>query len=380
VEASVEGWCDPRFGGVREVFVRNFAERGEVGAAVCVVVRGEVAVDLVGGWADEAGERPWRPDTLAGVYSVGKALLALLALRLVDDGTLALDQPVADVWPAFAAGGKAGATVAHALSHRAGVPAIRERLTDDDLFDWERMTSALAATEAWWVPGERLAYHTNTYGHLVGELVRRATGQMPGDRLRALAEPLGADVWIGVPEAEQHRCADVVWAPEHPIPVDVPFHLLEGDQLMSALAHLNPPGYSSVGVVNTPAWRSAQLGSTSGHASAAGVARVYAALLEPGRLLSPGLLAHATGPRASGHCPILGNDVTYGLGFQPTNPGRPLGPNPRSFGHFGSGGSLGFADPDAGVAFAYVMNHVVPRWQNPRNRALIDAVYAALAA
>jgi CubicO group peptidase (beta-lactamase class C family) len=380
VGVPVDGWCDGRFSAVREAFLDNFRERGEVGAAVHVIVRGEVVVDLVGGWADEGRTRPWRHDTIAGVYSVGKALLALLALRLVDDGTLALDRPVADVWPEFAAGGKAGATVAHALSHRAGVPAIREVLTDEDLFDWGRMTSALAATEAWWVPGERLAYHTNTFGHLVGELVRRASGRMSGEQLRGIAEPLGADVWIGVPQAEQHRCADVVWAPARPIPVVASFDGLEGDLLMNALAHLNPPGYSSVGLVNTPAWRSAQIGSTSGHASASGIARVYAALLEPGRLLSPELLAHATGPRASGPCPILGEHVTYGLGFQPTSPHRPLGPNARSFGHFGTGGALGFADPDAGVAFGYAMNHVVPRWQSSRNRALVDAVYAGLAA
>jgi CubicO group peptidase (beta-lactamase class C family) len=203
---------------------------------------------------------------------------------------------------------------------------------------------------------------------------------MPGDRLRAVAGPLGADVWFGVPDAEQHRCADVVWAPARPLPAVGTFAGLEGDVLMNALAHLNPPGYSSVGVVNTPAWRSAQIGSTSGHASASGIARIYAALLEPGRLLSPELLARATAPQVVARCPILGEEVAYGFGFQPTTPRRPLGPNPRSFGHFGTGGALGFADPDAGVAFGYAMNHVIPRWQSSRNRALVDAVYASLAA
>jgi CubicO group peptidase (beta-lactamase class C family) len=380
VGTPIDGRCDPRFAPVREAFVANFAERGEVGAAVHVIVAGEPVVDLVGGWADEERTRPWRHDTIVDVYSVGKALLAVLALQLVDDGRLALDQPVADVWPEFATGGKGAATVAHALSHRSAVPAIREVLTDADLFGWERMTAAVAATEAWWVPGERLAYHTNTFGHLVGELVHRASGRMPGDRLRAIAEPLGADVWFGVPPAEQHRCADVVWAPAQPLPTPGTFAGLEGDALMNALAHFNPPGYSSVGVVNTPAWRSAQIGSTSGHASAAGIARIYAALLQPGRLLSPDLLAHATAPRVVAQCPILGEEVVYGLGFQPTTARRPLGPNGRSFGHFGTGGALGFADPDAGVAFGYAMNHVIPRWQSSRNRALVDAVYASLAA
>jgi CubicO group peptidase (beta-lactamase class C family) len=379
VTTPIDGWCAPRFAPVREAFADNFAERGEVGAAIHVIVGGEVVVDLVGGWADDDRSRPWRHDTVVDVYSVGKAFLAVLALRLVDDGRLALDQTVADVWPEFACGGKEGATVAHALSHRAGVPAIRKVLTNEDLFDWGRMTAALAATDAWWVPGERLAYHTNTFGHLVGELVHRASGQTPGEALRAVAEPLGADVWFGMPAAEQRRCADVVWAPVQPIPVFHSFDGLEGDVLLNVLAHFNPPGYSSVGVVNTPGWRALQIGSTSGHASASGIARIYAALLEPGRLVSPALLAEATAPQATGQCPILGEEVTFGLGFQPTTTRRPLGPNGRSYGHFGTGGALGFADPDAGVAFGYAMNHVIPRWQSSRNRALVDAVYASLA-
>lgn len=384
VDLPASGMCAPGFEPVAAAFAANFAERGELGAGVCVVRHGEVVVDLVAGWADEARSRPWTGDTLVDVYSVGKAILGVLVLQLVDDGTLRLDQPIADVWPEFAAGGKASATVAHALTHRAGVPAIRERLTDDDLFDWERMTSAIAATSAWYLPGERLTYHTNVYGHLLGELVHRATGQLPGERLRAIAEPLGADAWFGVPEDEQHRCADVVWEPVGLIATAAgiggfeAFEAFEGDTLMNLLAHLNPPGYSSIGVVNTAAWRSAQIGSTSGHATAEGVARIYAALLEPDRVLSADLLARASRVQATGHCPILGEEVSYGLGFQPTTAHRPLGPNPRSFGHFGTGGALGFADPDAGLAFGYVMNHVVPRWRSTRNQALVDAVYASL--
>ena len=363
---------------MRAAFEANFAERGEVGAAVHVIVAGEVVVDLVGGWSDEQRTRAWRHDTLVDVYSAGKALLAILALRLVEEGAISLEQPVAEVWPEFAAGGKAGATVTHALSHRAGVPAIREKLEDEDLFDWQRMTSALAKTPAWWTPGERLAYHTNTFGHLIGELVHRASGEMPGERLRAVAQPLDAEVWFGVPLAEQRRCAEILWAPAQPLPTSVDFDGLEGEILINALAHLNPPGYSSIGVVNTPAWRSSQIGSTSGHASASGLARIYAALLEADRLLSPELLAHATTPLVSAHCPILGEQATFGLGFQPTTKRRPLGPNERSFGHFGTGGALGFADPDARVAFGYVMNHVIPRWQSSLNRALVDALYESL--
>jgi len=380
MRVPVSGVCDPAFTAVRQAFVDNFDERGEVGAAVCVLRGGVTVVDLVGGWRDEARTEPWTPSTIVGFYSVGKALLGLSLLRLVDDGRVGLDDPIASVWPEFGVAGKEPATIRHALCHRVGVPAIREPLTDDDLLDWERMTSVLAAEEPWWVPGERHTYHTNTYGHLVGELVRRVGGSMPGDALHALAAPLDADVWFGVPTAEQPRCADVLWAPNQPIPTGHDFSELSGDLLLNALAHFNPPGYSSVGLVNTPAWRAAQIGSTSGHGSATGVARIYAALLGPDGILSPSLLREATGAQSTGHCAVLGEEVTFGLGFAPTTPRRPFGPNPRSFGHFGTGGALGFADPDpdAGIAFGYVMNHVIPRWQSSRNRALIDAVYASI--
>jgi CubicO group peptidase (beta-lactamase class C family) len=159
---------------------------------------------------------------------------------------------------------------------------------------------------------------------------------------------------------------------------DIHMDGLTGEDLMVALGYFNPPGYSSVGVVNSPEWRSAQIPSTNGHGTASGVARFYAALLEPHRLVSPSLLAEATSVQSEGYCPVLGEETAFGLGFKPTVAHRPFGPNPRSFGHFGTGGAVGFADPDAGVAFGYVMNHVIPRWQSTCNRALIDAVYHCL--
>ncbi len=371
-DLPISGHCDPAYAPVRDAFARNFAERGEVGAAVCVLRDGEPVVDLVGGWTDEARTTLWTPETIVDFYSVGKALVAISLLRLVDEGRIGLDDRVASVWPEFAVGGKEIATVRHALCHRAGVPAITERLTNEDLWSWTRMTEALAATPAWWEPGTRHSYHTNTYGHLIGEIARRVCGAMPGARLREIAEPLGADVWFGVPVGEQPRCAELLW--EQPGEVPDPF-AFEGDARMTFLSYFNPPGYCSAGVVNTPEWRSAEIPATNGHGSATGVARIYAALLEPGRLLSAELLAEATRPQSEGYCPTLGEEVTFGLGFKPTTPRRPFGPNPRSFGHFGTGGSLGFADPDTGIAFGYVMNHVIPRWQSTRNRSLIDAVY-----
>ena len=375
-DPPVSGDCAPGFESVREAFSGNFVERGEVGAAVTVICHGEVLVDLWGGWSDEARTQPWERDTLVDFYSVGKAIVATLVLAAVDRGDLAFDTPIAELWPEFARHGKERFTVADALSHRAAVPAIRAPLTDDDLFDWDVMTAAIADTEPWWERGTRHAYHTNTFGHLVGEIARRVTGQLPGEAVRPIADGLGADVWFGVPTDEQGRCADVIW--DSPITEPLDADGLEGDTLLNVLASFNPPGYSSVGVVNTARWRGAQVPAAGGHGSARGIARFYAGLLEPEQVLSASLLQTVTQPASSGPCPILGEDVVFGLGFMPTTERRPFGPNPGSFGHFGTGGAVGFADPVSGIAFGYAMNHVRPRWQSSRNRALIDTLYAAL--
>jgi CubicO group peptidase (beta-lactamase class C family) len=377
VSSPVMGTCDPRFRVVEEEFRRNFSERGELGAAVCVLIDGVAVVDLAGGFVDARHSAPWCLDTLVDYYSAGKPVLALLVLQLVDQGLIGLDDPLVDVWPEFAVGGKEAATLRQALCHQAGVPAIVEPLTNEDLWDWSRMASALAATTAWWEPGTRHAYHTNTYGHLIGEVVRRVGGGSCRERLAALATPLGADVFIGVPPAERRRCAEVVFeSPGFASGADL--GALTGDARMEMLSYVNPPGYSSLGVVNTPEWRSAEVPSTNGHGTARGLARLYATLLEPGRVLSEELLAESTRIQSEGYCPILHEEVAFGLGFKPTAPRRPFGPNARSFGHFGTGGAVGFADPDVDLAFGYVMNHVIPRWQSTRNRALIDAVYGSL--
>lgn len=376
----VSGVCRDDLLPVRDAFVANFAERGEVGAAVCVIVDGEVVVDLVGGWSDAARTQPWTADTLVDVYSAGKGVLATLALQLVERGQLDLDAPIASVWPKFACGGKERATVRHALAHQAGVPAIREPLTNDDLWRWDRMTDAVAATEAWFEPGTQVVYHTNTYGHLVGEIVRRAGGAGPAAALRRLADPLDADVWYALPEDVQSQCAEVMFEPPRALSEMFEREAASRDGVgrMIALAYANPPGYGSAGVVNTREWRGAEIPAANAHATAKGLARIYAALLVPDLVISPDVLAEATRVQAAGPCPVLGEHIEYGLGFVPTSARRPMGTNRRGFGHFGTGGAVGFGDPDAGVAFGYVMNHVIPRWQSTRNRALIDSLYAAL--
>ena len=353
---------DPRFDAVVDAFLTNFAEDGEVGASCCAIVDGRVVVDVAGGDG-------WTVDTLCNAYSVGKPMVALSVLQLVASGAVDLDARASTYWPELVS----TATVRQCLSHQAGVGAIRERLTNDDLWSWDRMCAAVAATEPWYEPGSRHSYHTNTYGHLVGELGRRVTGDLPGTWLRGL----GIDgLHWGVPDALLSTCADVIW--EGPTPGYVPDDAdLTDEQRMIFLGYSNPPGFSSNGVVNTREWRQCQVPSTNLHASARGIASLYAALLD-GSLLDAGVLREATTSQSDGWCPVLERDVSFGLGFQPTRPDRPFGPNPGSYGHFGTGGALGFADPVAGVAFGYVMSHVKPRWQSSRNRRLVDALYGCL--
>lgn len=377
-DGAVAGVCDPRFEPVRQAFVDNFTERGERGAAACLIVDGQTVVDLWGGHADLAGTSPWERDTLVNVFSIGKAMTAACAHRLVGQGRLDVERPVAQWWPEFGAGGKDGVTLAQVLSHQAGLPAVRKRLPPNAMLDWELMTSALAAQEPWWPPGTAHGYHTNTFGFLVGEVVRRVTGRSLGTYFRQeIAGPLGADFFIGLPPAEHHRVAEFNWpGPANP-EVEPPG--LTDAQLMEFNTYYNPSGLSGAEVVNTPEWRQAEIPSTNGHATARAVARIYQELAAGGGVVvERHALAAATVEQVYGDDLILHRPSRFGLGFQLTMAERPLGPNARSFGHFGAGGSLGFCDPDAGVAFAYVMNEMGARWQNPRNQALLDAIYASL--
>lgn len=373
----VSGFVAPGLESVQDEFVENFTRRGEVGASVCVMVDGKTIVDLWGGLADADSQRPWQRDTLVDFYSAGKPLVACLVLQLVDSGLVGLDDPIASIWPEFAAGGKSSATIRHALCHQAGVPAIDATLTNEDLWSWDAMVDALAATRAWFAPGSRLVYHTNTYGHLAGEIARRLTGELPGSLLARIARDLRADVHFGLGDQDLKRCATVIFESNRSSQARQDANG-NPDSAMVQRGYFNPPGYSSFGVVNTTSWRKAQIPSTNGHGSAAGLAAFYNGLLSPGRILSDVLTAQATQVQAQGDCPVLGEWATFGLGFVPTSQRRRFGENDEAFGHFGTGGAVGFADPARRVAFGYVMNHVTPRWQSTRNRALIDAFYAAL--
>jgi CubicO group peptidase (beta-lactamase class C family) len=377
----IGGTCDPRFAAVAEAFRTNFAERGEPGAAVAVSEGGRVVSDLWGGWSDRQKTRPWARDTLVNFFSVGKALTAICAHRLVERGAVNLSAPIAAHWPEFGAHDKDEITLRDVLSHRAALPALRAPLPNGAMLDWGVMTRALAAETPWWPPGTAHGYHVNTFGYLVGEVARRAGGKTIGTLLREeIAGPLGADVHIGLPDAEHHRVAEFHWPPPGS---SAPGPFANDFELMRWNAYWNPPGFSGAGWVNTPEWRRAEIPSTNGHGNARGIARVYAALARGGaidgvRILAKPTLRAAVVEHSAGLDLISQRPSRFGLGFQLTQVERPLGPNSHSFGHFGAGGSLGFCDPDADLAFGYVTNDMGPRWQNPRNRALIEAVYSSL--
>jgi CubicO group peptidase (beta-lactamase class C family) len=379
----IDGRYDQRFEDVRRVFQENF-DRGELGAALVVYVDGEKLIDVWGGYADKQRTRPWEADTLAGFYSVGKPLAALCVLQLVDRGLLELDAPVCRWWPEFATAGKHEITVRELLCHRAGLQGLRQRLPEGAMLDWELMTRALAEESPWFLPGYEHAYHTNTYGFLAGELVRRTSGQPFGEYFREhVARVVDADVVFGVSEEDLSRVAELVWHPTGDPPAGVLDEEMDEQQRMIAHSYFNPSGFSSMGVMNTKEWRMAVIPSTNGHGSARGVSRIYHVLAHGGTykdqvLISRELLGEATAVQSRGPCPILETDVSFGLGFQRTRPDRPLGPNPNSFGHYGTGGSLGFADPDNRLGFGYVINDIIPKWRNSRNHALIEAVYRCI--
>jgi CubicO group peptidase (beta-lactamase class C family) len=211
VESLVQGFVRDEYAPVRAAFEDNLASGVDLGAALCVTVEGETVVDLWGGFADSAGVRPWRRDTIVNVYSTTKTVTALTALLLADRGELDLDAPVARYWPEFAANGKEGVRVSHVMSHSAGLPAWQEPMRTEDLYDWEKATTLLAAQAPDWEPGTASGYHALTQGYLVGEVVRRITGRSLGTVLRdEIAGPLQADFHIGLPASEETRVAELV--------------------------------------------------------------------------------------------------------------------------------------------------------------------------
>ena len=383
-EVQIHGECDERFAGLRDAFAANF-EGGEVGAAVAVTLKGRPVVDLWGGFADAEQTRPWERDTIANVYSTTKGIVALCAHRFVEEGRLDVDLPVAHYWPEFAQKGKGAIPVRWLLSHQAGLPAIRRPLEADALYDWDAFCTALAEEEPFWEPGTQHGYHALTFGYLVGEVLRRIDGRTVGTWFREeLAEPLGLDFHIGTPPELHARCAEMIPAPKPPPGAPDVFGdaAAKPDSLLG-LVFENPP--SRRGAVNSAAWREAEIPAGNGHGDARSIAALYGALASDGSWNGTHVLGHEARDRAIAEqamgpdAVLMGMPMRFGQGFFLTHSMIPFGPNPRAFGHPGAGGSIGFADPDAELGFAYVMNQMqMGMAGDARGFALISAAYDAL--
>ena len=375
--APVDGHCDRRFSGIADAFAEDFRSRGEAGAAVAVTLNGEPVVDLWGGFADGARTRPWVEDTLVCMMSVAKAVTALCAAMAVDRGLIGWDEPVARYWPEFAAAGKAEIPVRWVLDHRAGLAAITQAMPDGAAYDREAMTGALAAQAPLSAPGRSRAYHSVTLGYLVGELIRRTDGRSLGRFLdEEVCAPHGIDYWIGLPPELHGRCAEFFGETAGTL-----FDRSDPDSLMCrAMAQVPAEDF------NTERFRSAEIPSINGIGAARGVAKLFDGLAAGGvlggrRLLGAEALAEATTEQWHGREDLLGHTRRMGLGFALGLPGHlAMGPSPRAFGHTGAGGAIGFADPDAGLGFAYAPNRMYSGpGISPRLSALVDALYAALA-
>jgi CubicO group peptidase (beta-lactamase class C family) len=386
-EFKIEGEVDKRFENVRKVFAENFERRGELGAAVAMVIDGRPVVDLWGGHFDKAKTRPWNRDTLVNVYSTTKGMTATCAHRLIDQGKLDPDEPVSRYWPEFAQAGKKDLPVRYLLSHRAGLPAIRKVLAEEALFDWDTMAAALAEQEPWWQPGTKHGYHALTIGWLVGEVIRRITGKGLGKYFREeIAEPLRLDCHIGLDAANDSRVSDLL--PSPPPGPDEPNLFVEAmkePEGVTAKAFLNPPVLTKPNLVNTRSWRGAQLGAANAHTTARSLARLYGSLARGGeidgyRIVRPEALERFYAEQSYGPDQVLMQMPTrFSMGFMLSQPGAMFGPHHKAFGHPGAGGSLGFADPQAKVGFGYTMNQMANGLLiDARASALIDAFYAAL--
>jgi CubicO group peptidase (beta-lactamase class C family) len=386
-EFRIEGECDKRFDNVKKAFAENFEKRGELGAAVSIVVDGRPVVDLWGGHADKAKTRLWMRDTLVNVYSTTKGLTATCAHRLIDQGKLDPDEPVARYWPEFAQAGKKDLPVRYILSHRAGLPAIKKILSEEAIFHWDEMTSALAEQEPWWQPGTKHGYHALTIGWLVGEVIKRITGKGLGTYFRTeIAEPLGLDAHIGLDAKHDSRVTHLLPAPP-PAPGEPNLfeEAMKDPEGPTAKAFLNPPVLTKPGLVNTRAWRGAELGGGNAHTTARSLARMYGALARGGevdgyRIVRPEALERFYAEQSYGPDRVLMRMLTrFSMGFMLSQPGMGFGPNIKAFGHPGAGGSLGFADPLKKIGFGYTMNQMANGLLiDPRAAALFDAFYAAV--
>jgi CubicO group peptidase (beta-lactamase class C family) len=376
---NIDGICDERFAGVRDAFETNLKERGDVGASFAMSVDGEMVVDLWGGYADEAGERPWKEDTIVNVYSTTKTMAALCLLVLADRGELDLKAPVASYWPEFAANGKEKVTAAHFMSHSAGLSGLDTPVTEHELYDWDRIVTLLAEQAPWWEPGSQSGYHAITQGYLLGEVVRRVTGKTLGTYFaEEIAGPLGADFHIGLGREHFDRVADLI-PPEAPPQDDIG----ADPGSVAARTFANPPIDALWS--RTAAWREAEIPAANGHGNARSVVRAQTPVACGGNAFGVDLLSKATvdgifEEQTNGVDLVLAMPVRFGMGYGLQSELVPLGPNKNVCFWGGWGGSLCLVDCDARVCMSYVMNKMVATLTGDlRSASLVMAAYEGLA-
>ena len=386
---QVHGQVEPGFEGVRDAFARNFEQHGEVGAAFALHVNGTKVVDIWGGTADVSTSRPYSEDSLQLVFSTTKGATAVCANLLAERGELDIDAPVARYWPEFAANGKDDIPVRWLLCHKAGLYTVDEAPRYADTLRWDPIVEALAAQAPLWEPGTKHGYHALTYGWLVGEVVRRITGKSLGTFFAdEVAKPLGLEFWIGLPKDQHDRVAPLVAMdePSDPAARALAEQLMGPDTVMgkalSCSGALDPDDGDIALNFNRPDMWSAEIPAANGITNARSLSRMYAALIgevDGVRILSPQTVEHARQCQTEGADAVLmGMETRFGLGFMLSSSFSPFG-GPHSFGHPGAGGSVGFADPDAGVAFGYVMNKMQQNLAgDPRTLTLIEETYKAL--
>lgn len=393
----IDGKVKPGFERVAEAFKENFDRKGEIGASVCLTAGGETVVDLWGGLADRKTRAPWTSDTVSIVFSCTKGATAICAHVLASRGRLDIDAPVAELWPEFARHGKARVTTRMMLDHSSAVPAVRAKVKEDGPYDWDYMTGRLADEVPFWEPGTRNGYHGFTFGWTVGEMVRRASGKSLGRFFREeIAEPLGLDFWIGLPEEIEPRVAPIVPHVYKAADAVTPFmrDLATNKESIPALFYFNNGNWRSGGA-NSRAGHAAEIGAANGITNARGLAGLYAPLANGGgKLVDPRTLARMGEVSMATHDDAtLRIPTRFALGFMKSMDNRRrsmaatlwgedcdsviLGS--AAFGHVGAGGSLGFADPVAGLSFGYTMNRMGPGLlMNERGQALVDAAYLSL--
>lgn len=372
---EISGFAQPRFGAVKDAFAANFAAGEELGARFTLVEAGEVVVDLWAGFADRKRTRAFDDQTLTCIFSTTKALAALLVARSVDAGKLDYGQRVAELWPGFAQAGKGEITVEQALSHQAGLSGFPDPMEPSLWANWEAIAEKLAAMAPLWPPGTASGYHPITFGFLAGEVFRRADGRMMGDALRDdFHEPFGLDLWIGLPESEAGRLAELQR------PSALPDFGEVND--VTRAAFLTP--WASVSGISAAEWRKTQVPSANGYATAHALARLMGALADDGwldgeQVLSPAMIGEATRERIRGQDLVLPFEMSWGAGFMRNAPNQPWGPGAQTFGHSGWGGSCAFADPERKLGGGYVMNKQGTALMGDlRPRRLIEAAYRAL--